>query len=251
MHFSTDVNDIKDSLHQRGHIVRNIANITHHQTKIPLSMFYIDLEPNHNNKDIFEIQYLLNARISFEPPLKKREIVQCKRCQQYGHTKRYCAHPFKCVKCGQDHNTVSCEKPDTTPAIYALCGGSYPANYRGCSVYKNIQKKNFPTQRIKKLSTSHADVLENQNTDQPTSGSTVTSQSGKKSSFPRIVTKEVSYSQVLQNDNSAGSNNSSDIQSLTTIIERTFERFEGLLTKQMEQIGSLLNLLTTLVTKLK
>lgn len=45
---------------------------------MPLSLFFVDLEPNSANKNIFNIEYLLNAKITFEPPLKKPDIVQCK-----------------------------------------------------------------------------------------------------------------------------------------------------------------------------
>jgi len=34
-------------------------------------MFYVDLEPKENNKEIYNLQYLNNTKINVEPPYKK------------------------------------------------------------------------------------------------------------------------------------------------------------------------------------
>jgi hypothetical protein len=34
-------------------------------------MFYVDLEPKENNKEIYNLQYLNNMEINIEPPYKK------------------------------------------------------------------------------------------------------------------------------------------------------------------------------------
>jgi hypothetical protein len=78
-------------------------------------------------------------RISVEAPWKKTTIVQCTRCQSYGHNKTYCAQSPVCVKCGGDHATTVCTKDPTAPATCALCGGAHPANYKGCDVYRRLQ----------------------------------------------------------------------------------------------------------------
>jgi hypothetical protein len=64
--------------------------------------------------------------------------VQCTRCQDYGHSKSYCNRPYYCVKCGQQHDSKTCTKPQDTPASCALCQGNHPAKYKGCSVYKDL-----------------------------------------------------------------------------------------------------------------
>ena len=77
-------------------------------------MFYVDLEPQHNNKDIYNLQYLRNMKIIIEPPNKNRTILQCTRCQLDGHNKSYCTRPYKCVKCGGTHMTTDCQKSKDT-----------------------------------------------------------------------------------------------------------------------------------------
>ena len=93
LHYSIPVEEITEELRSQGHTVRNIINIRHRVNKHPLSMFYVDLEPQHNNKDIFNLQYPSNMKIMVEPPNKKRTTIQCTRCQLYGHSKSYVHDP--------------------------------------------------------------------------------------------------------------------------------------------------------------
>ncbi|PNF35987.1 hypothetical protein B7P43_G02293 [Cryptotermes secundus] len=140
LHHSIPTTQITAELEKQGHKVRNILNVKHRATKEPLPLFFIDLEPKENNKSVYDMEFLCNMKITVEAPRQKKHIVQCTRCQSYGHTKTYCAKPYACVKCGANHNTTTCTKPSDTPAKCALCGGNHPANYKGCEVYKNLQK---------------------------------------------------------------------------------------------------------------
>lgn len=239
MHYSVDVNDIKENLSQMGHTVRNITNVLHSYSKKPLSMFFIDLEPRSNNKDIFNIQYLLHAKIIFEPPHTKREIVQCKRCQQYGHTKGYCRHPFRCVKCGKDHDTTKCTKDKSSPAVCALCGGDHPANYKGCAVFKSIQKKSHPPLREK---TNKSNGFK-----ETTSDGTSHSQSRPGLSYAEVAGNTRNNENVSAETTNSNLKPSDDV---TNTITKFLERFENLFMQQSKQIGALLDLLTTVLKKL-
>ena len=89
LHHTTDTEDIKKELLELSHVVRNTINVRHRQTKEPLNLFYIDLEPAKNNKDIYSPTAIQNKIIYFEPPrTSKHHIPQCTRCQQYGHTQK-------------------------------------------------------------------------------------------------------------------------------------------------------------------
>jgi len=55
LHPSTDISFIKDELTSLGFQPRNIMNVLHRQSKAPLPMFFIDLEPEINNPDIFKL----------------------------------------------------------------------------------------------------------------------------------------------------------------------------------------------------
>jgi hypothetical protein len=144
MHYSIPSTEIE----KLGHQVINISNITQYRTKLPLSMFFVELKTAPNNKDIFLVEYLQQCKIKFEPPKQKREIEQCANCQRYGHTKNYCH--LKCVKCSGDHSTHLCHRKDRSKDVRCvLCGGNHPANYKCCTVYKELQQKCYPPFRPK------------------------------------------------------------------------------------------------------
>jgi hypothetical protein len=181
---------------------------------------------------------LLNAKVIFEPPHKKKEIVQCKRCQQYGHTRTYCRHPFRCVKCGKNHESTSCVKQITTPPTCALCEGDHPANYKGCTVYKNLQRKGYPPLRPKETSVEKGTPSCSTETNSPVAAVTT----------PHNVNKFSSYAEAAKSNDTSIKN---DDVNLSSNIQELFNKFEQMFLQQSQQIGSLLALLTTLVAKLK
>lgn len=84
----------------------------------------------------------------FEPPRPKREIPQCANCQRYGHTKRFCYRSLRCVKCAGNHATTACLRKEWSDFVKCvLCSGNHPANYKGCMVYKDLQKTKYPAPR--------------------------------------------------------------------------------------------------------
>jgi len=68
LHYSTDTQDIKSEIESLGHTVVNIYNIKQSRTNIPLPLFFVDLKPSANNKDIYLIETLHYTKVKFEPP---------------------------------------------------------------------------------------------------------------------------------------------------------------------------------------
>jgi len=135
--------EINRDIEEFGHKV-NIWNIMKHGTKVPLNMFYVELKPEKNNKDIYQTIYVLGYRVKFGPPHPKREISQCITCQRYGHTKGFCNRKARCVKCAGHHPTFNCPRKTKSENVKCmLCEGNHPANYKGCMIYKDLQKT-FP-----------------------------------------------------------------------------------------------------------
>jgi hypothetical protein len=58
MHFSIDLEEIKNEIARLGHKVPNIWNVKHYLTKQSLSMFFIDLLPAPTNKEIYNVEFL-------------------------------------------------------------------------------------------------------------------------------------------------------------------------------------------------
>jgi hypothetical protein len=55
MPYSINPREIKTEIEKVGHMVTSIWNIKQYRTKLPLSMFFIELKPALNNKDIFNV----------------------------------------------------------------------------------------------------------------------------------------------------------------------------------------------------
>jgi hypothetical protein len=84
----------------------------------------------------------LNTIIKFEKPNKtKNRLPQCHTCQNYGHTKNYCSHPPRCVKCEENHDSKNCIKDINSPPKCALWQGAHTANFKGCPVFKSLSKR--------------------------------------------------------------------------------------------------------------
>jgi hypothetical protein len=103
MHCSINPEEMKTDIENLGHTVTNIWNIKQYRTKLPLSMFFVELKPVSNNKDIFNVEYIQQCKIKLEPSKHKRDIAQCSNFQRYGHTKNYWHLKPRCVKCAGDH----------------------------------------------------------------------------------------------------------------------------------------------------
>ena len=52
----------------------------------------------------------------------------------------YCTNAYFCVKCAGNHSTSECRKSKDSPPTYVLCNGPHPANYKGCTDYKELQR---------------------------------------------------------------------------------------------------------------
>jgi hypothetical protein len=87
LHHFVRLEDITDELSGLGDKVRNLINAKHRQTKEPMNLFFVDLEPAENNEKGYKIRSLQNNIIEIEPPNKSKHIIQCTRCHLYGHSK--------------------------------------------------------------------------------------------------------------------------------------------------------------------
>jgi hypothetical protein len=174
LHHTTPSDAIYKEIKENGFSVRAVTNALHPTTKTPLPLFFVDLDPSPNNKSIFEIKKLYFSKVRIEEPYKRVEVVQCQRCQNYGHTRSYCHHPARCVRCAGSHESASCVKTRDTPATCVLCGGSHPANYKGCLTYQDLQRLRRPAHRPSRQQEEHrqppVDLLQGPPLPQPAPG---------------------------------------------------------------------------------
>ena len=151
LHPSTDIQDIKRALIEKGHEITNVWNAKQRSTNRPLPLHYIDIQPHSNNKEIYQITTLVNTVVKVEAPHVTRAIPQCMRCQKYGYTKNYCRNSPRCVKCAE-HLTSECpRKVQDDKVKCANCSDQHPANYRGCMVHKQLQQHIYPKLRDRQI----------------------------------------------------------------------------------------------------
>lgn len=251
LHYSTPLEDIEDELKSIGHVTTNVWNVKHRVTKKPLPMFNIDLKPAPNNAQIYKIETLLHCRVKFEPPHHKREIPQCSNCQRYGHTKSFCHHKARCVKCAGSHPTIQCPRKERSNDVKCvLCDGNHPANYKGCGVYKELQKISFPS--LRKPRQDNANGLSQQNlnpqagtTHQQTSKPTEAAGPSKASSDTTNRTYSDTVKGKAKNSAEGSASHHPNINSQSSDMQELKQMMKNL----MDKMGTMLNLLSTIVSQ--
>lgn len=141
LHPSTPLSLIKEELEVRLYEVRQVTNVLHKVNKNPIRLFFVDLEPTLKSNEIFKMSSLLHCKIKIEEPYKPKTISQCFNCQQYGHTRTYCGYQPRYVRCGADHQSTACPNPRDAPPKCAHCSQNHPANYKCCTIYKELQRR--------------------------------------------------------------------------------------------------------------
>ncbi|KAL7725301.1 hypothetical protein ACLKA6_012632 [Drosophila palustris] len=138
---SLGVSAIRDELSCMGYTVRSVYFPKYRSRSgtgvYTPNFFFLDLAPSPSgkNKEIFSVRTLCKHVVKIEWPNRDpNRLPQCHRCQRFNHTARYCLHDARCVKCGDEHNTRSCQKPDNLPPKSANCGMAHAANFKGCPV---------------------------------------------------------------------------------------------------------------------
>ncbi|CAG9112187.1 unnamed protein product [Plutella xylostella] len=233
LHPSTPIESIKEAIESTGNKVKGeIINARSGLDKTPLFTWFVNLEPSPNNSDVKKLKYIYHTSITIEDPIHKKVIPQCKRCQQYGHTRNNCMRPYRCVKCAENHSTTDCPIKDrNTPAICALCLQDHPANYKGCKVFLQIQQRKTTVKTHQKNSDKSHD------TQAPKiPASTYNIPAPNKSEKPRRT-----YASIAANK---------DEENTPTKLEEILSKQAEKLDKLLDQMGSLMSLLTMLVTKL-
>lgn len=95
-------------------------------------------------QELKQVRSMFNVIVNWRPFSKKAtDIVQCFRCQQFGHGMNHCYLQPKCVKCGELHLTNECKIPkksaeqngnDNNRKLIkcANCSRNHTASFRGC-----------------------------------------------------------------------------------------------------------------------
>ena len=82
------------------------------------------------------------AQPSSSPP-RRDVVIQCYRCQGFGHKANACTQEARCIRCGGNHNLAECTVP-IAKSKCANCNGDHAASYKGCSKYQDELPANRP-----------------------------------------------------------------------------------------------------------
>lgn len=184
LHPSCSPEMIKEELLDRNFQILEVANkikkITEDNVvkRIQLPLFMLTFKNTENLKNIYEIKHICGMQIKIETIKNNTLIPQCKKCQRFGHTQKYCQRPAVCVKCAGSHLTIECNKPKNVKPKCSNCGEDHPASYRGCLVAKELQKRRNNIIQSKDTEVTHT-----------------------KSFTPKKVSMGTSYAQATQNIN--------------------------------------------------
>jgi len=113
-------------------------------------MFILTFDNSEDIDKINKITHILGCKVQIQPMKGSKLIRQCKKCQAFGHTQKYCAKEPRCVKCAGKHPTRECQKAKNQNPKCVNCGEGHPAYYRECIVAKELKKiKNKETMKGK------------------------------------------------------------------------------------------------------
>lgn len=152
IHSSCESAEIVTDLQEKGLNILSAVNIIKKErktdsqgntsiTKRGLPLFMLTFSSKENPEKIFNISDILHMKVKMEPLKKNSNLIpQCRKCQGFNHTQKYCGREPRCVKCLGKHITQACSRNKNIAAECVNCKGEHPANYRGCEVARELQK---------------------------------------------------------------------------------------------------------------
>ncbi|UYV74205.1 BRPF1 [Cordylochernes scorpioides] len=132
--------EIQEDLENEGFEMSKLARLRNSRTKEELPLIRVTLPKTARNKEIYNITDLYDMKCKVEAYRAPKGPGQCHRCQNFGHSQFECRETPKCVKCGENHFTSECTKEKEVPPKCENCQGQYAASWRGCPLYRKINR---------------------------------------------------------------------------------------------------------------
>ncbi|KAL7726706.1 hypothetical protein ACLKA6_012783 [Drosophila palustris] len=142
LHSTVSTDWISAKLTSLGFGVSHVENTVGSQSGTPTNKFRAELPQNPTNKLIFKVTKLGPFIVTIVPPSKPKPVVQCFKCQQFGHTHFECKQiKTTCSKCAGEHHYTKCVKSRNLPGSCFKCGDDHVAKFPGCTFYQSALSK--------------------------------------------------------------------------------------------------------------
>lgn len=128
--------DIKTDLESQRYPAQKITRMQGRYGPTPLILMEVPKE----YKSIYDLQHCCGLNVEVKPYELKKEVIQCHRCQLFGHVQRNCHAEYRCMKFGELHSTHLSSKPKTTPPRCANCGDEHLSTSLRCVKNPNSRK---------------------------------------------------------------------------------------------------------------
>ena len=197
-------------------------------------MFILTFSADENTNNIYEITSILGSKVEIQPLRKSKRIPQCKQCQAYGHTQRYCNKDPRCVKCEGKQHTKECRKPKEAQPKCVHCGEAHPANYRGFSVAIELQKLKTHNMKAKRTT-----FPQRQSPTSPRQANNTT-EVRNQSNIPQKENREMTYAQAVTNLNKQNNvQENEDVKQALQLVLDKLTKQEAIFTTFDERIKKL------------
>lgn len=98
--------------------------------KVPIQAIIVELDKAY--KPFYNIKEIFGLTVNIEAYKRNGRLIQCHKCQAWGHIQKYCNTTDKCMRCAGEHPSYQCPKPKTIRATCANCGGEHTAMSIDC-----------------------------------------------------------------------------------------------------------------------
>nr|XP_024218550.1 leucine-rich repeat extensin-like protein 3 [Halyomorpha halys] len=103
-------------------------------SKTPLPPIVVTVPDDVTIDQIKNVRHVNQILFRVEKYRQRKELIQCHKCQKFGHSKNYCEHPMACVRCAGPHLIQNC--PRQGPPKCTNCDLEHVASFRGCEKRK-------------------------------------------------------------------------------------------------------------------
>lgn len=137
--YNITIDEVKHCLEEKINIISikqfTKKDLTNNTIK-NVPVYTVIFPPNTNINDIIKIKEICYCLVNWEKFKSKNAIIQCYKCQSFGHVAYNCFKSMKCLKCGGPHSIKNCVSDTTLKCTN--CKGQHLANSKQCVVYNRV-----------------------------------------------------------------------------------------------------------------